>query len=60
MVYCRYAAGNVQYRSEVDPTGSLWYRSGCYAEWLLGVLKLTLPGHYGIGAAGHILGVAVF
>ena len=35
--------------SEVDPTGSLWYKHVNELCGDHGVLKLTLPGHYGIG-----------
>ena len=35
--------------SEVDPTGSLWYTDLVTHAALEAVLKLTLPGHYGIG-----------
>ena len=34
--------------SEVDPTGSLWYISVYISKINEQVLKLTLPGHYGI------------
>ena len=37
--------------SEVDPTGSLWYKFDEDSEDVVYVLKLTLPGHYGIAAA---------
>ena len=39
-------------RSEVDPTGSLWYTQRCSSSHFQSVLKLTLPGHYGI-LRGH-------
>ena len=35
-------------RSEVDPTGSLWYKNPVKRGAEATVLKLTLPGHYGI------------
>ena len=35
-------------RSEVDPTGSLWYMYFIYNHSAEPVLKLTLPGRYGI------------
>ena len=34
--------------SEVDPTGSLWYTHRIKKTRCTCVLKLTLPGHYGI------------
>ena len=37
-----------QARSEVDPTGSLWYTGTPGTRIRRHVLKLTLPGHYGI------------
>ena len=36
------------YCSEVDPTGSLWYTELSAFFAAFDVLKLTLPGHYGI------------
>ena len=39
-------------RSEVDPTGSLWYTPRRVSHARAAVLKLTLPGHYGITEDG--------
>ena len=38
--------------SEVDPTGSLWYSAWLGHQVSTAVLKLTLPGHYGIENKG--------
>ena len=39
-------------RSEVDPTGSLWYTKTMREDFLNPVLKLTPQGHYGIYLLG--------
>ena len=48
MVYPQLAHPRRHTRSEVDPTGSLWYSGRRQLHALFAVLKLTLPGHYGI------------
>ena len=48
MVYITAATSSTFQRSEVDPTGSLWYTDEISGVHATGVLKLTLPGHYGI------------
>ena len=52
MVYKEGLVQHFKKRSEVDPTGSLWYK--VFKNTSLGelVLKLTLPGHYGISCLG--------
>ena len=48
MVYIHRARPRGQLSSEVDPTGSLWYSGAAAPRRTCRVLKLTLPGHYGI------------
>ena len=48
MVYILALGMEPKTRSEVDPTGSLWYSVDAYNAAAELVLKLTLPGHYGI------------
>ena len=58
MVYFTAELLHVGFRSEVDPTGSLWYITALGIYAFAAVLKLTLPGHYGISRIVHISAAA--
>ena len=47
-------------RSEVDPTGSLWYKKERLRGKHRPVLKPTLPGHYGIATFGEMQAAGLF
>ena len=52
MVYANCSTVSPYFCSEVDPTGSLWYMHVVTGTDGVCVLKLTLPGHYGIMNSG--------